>query len=96
MFTPRDITPGEMWACRYETEIMMGLDGSPAENLKPGDAARGPETVTGIGVIVTRDLERELLEVIDTETEKRHVVRFQDVWDIDRAEIIKEDHPATE
>lgn len=90
MFTPRDITAGETWACRYRTTVMLGHDDKPVQNLKLGETAKGPGTVEGIGIIKTRDIERELLEVVDIQTQKTHVVAFQDVWDIDRAELIED------
>ena len=90
MFTPRDITAGETWACRYQTKIMLGHDGEPVSNLKPGETAAGPGIVEGVGIIRTRDLEKELFEIIDIQTQRTHVVSFADVWDIDRAEILED------
>lgn len=88
--TPHDITAGESWACRYRITKMLDKDGKPVRNLQVGDTAAGPGPVEGIGLIVTRDLEKELLELQDLETKQKHVVPFADVWDIDRAVYVEE------
>jgi len=88
--TPNDITAGESWACRYRITKMLDKDGKPVQNLKIGETAAGPGYVEGIGVIVTRDVDKELLELKDIETQETHVVTFDDVWEIDRAEYVDE------
>lgn len=90
MFTPKDITAGETWACRYRSTVMLGHDDNPVRNLKVGETAKGPGTVEGIAIIKTRDLDKELFELVDVQTAKTHVVSFEDVWDIDRAELIQD------
>lgn len=87
---PDNITSGELWACRYRTVRMLNEQGEPARNLKPGDTARGPGEYTGTGVIVTRDRRNRRLEVVDVHDASRHVVSYDDVWDIDRAEIVED------
>jgi len=52
------------------------------------DAA--PGMYKGVGVIVKRDLEAELLELRDTASGKHFVVGFADVTDIDRVEWVEE------
>jgi len=46
----------------------------------------GLSTQELFGVIKTRDSERELAEIIDTETQTTHVVQWSDCWDIDEVE----------
>lgn len=84
--TPNDITAGESWACRYRITKMLDENGKPVRNLKIGETAAGPGYVEGIGVIVKRDVNSQLLELKDIQTQETHVVPFDDVWDIDRAE----------
>lgn len=38
------------------------------------------------GVIKTRDSERELAEIVETETENVYVVKWEDCWNIDEVE----------
>lgn len=83
--TPHDITAGESWACRYRITKMLDKNGKPVKNMKIGETAAGPGYVEGTALIQKRDLEKELFEVIDIDTQEVHVVPFADVWDIDRA-----------
>ena len=85
--TPNDIVAGEMWGCRYRTTRMLDKDGKPVKNLQIGETAAGPGEVTGTAIIRTRDKEKELLELVDLETQEVLVVPYADVWDIDRAVV---------
>jgi hypothetical protein len=95
MYTPNDITPGETWACRYRTTRMLGEDGQPVVNQRPGDRARGPGVWESLGVILTRDRENRRLEVRDLYDNTTHVVDYGDAWDIDRA-VFMDDSDVTE
>lgn len=90
MYTPDDITPGEMWACQFTTTRMLNKDGVPVNprNMRPGDTAQGPGKYTTLGVIVKRDRDSRRLEIVDVNDQTRHVVDYGDVHDIDRAEVI--------
>lgn len=83
--TPNDITAGELWACKYRTVRMIAHDNRPVQNLKIGEAARGPQTWESVGVITTRDRESQRLEITDIYDHSVHIVNYEDVWDIDRA-----------
>ena len=90
---PRDITAGESWACRFRVQAMITPEGELYDSTgvapgQPVDAA--PGTYKGVGVIVKRDLEAELLELRDTASGKLFVVGFADVTDIDRVEWVEE------
>jgi len=85
--TPDDITSGELWGCRYRTVRMLDDLGVPVRNLRPGDSARGPGLYESVGVIVTRDRRNRRLEIVDVHDQTRHVVSYDDVHSIDRAEI---------
>lgn len=45
----------------------------------------------GFGLLKRRDLENELVIVVDNEIDKEFVVPFADIWGIDDVEIIKEE-----
>jgi hypothetical protein len=92
MYDPNDITPGETWACRYKTTRMLGEDGRPVINQRPGDTAKGPGEWQSIGVILTRDRENRRLEIRDLEDGTTHVVDYGDAWDIDRAVYIEDEN----
>jgi len=81
--TPNDITTGQPWGCRYRVTKMLDKDGVPVKNLQVGQTAAGPGPVEGTAVIKTRDTEKELLELVDIDTQETHIVPYHDVWDID-------------
>ena len=83
--TPNDITAGELWACKYRTRRMIGHDNRPVRDMRVGETARGPQTWESVGVITTRDREAQRLEIVDIYDHTRHIVNYEDVWDIDRA-----------
>lgn len=67
-----DITPGSSWACEFTTTTWLDNDGSAvqAPNLNLGEVHPGkPGTYTSIGVIRVRDVEQELVELVDTRSE---------------------------
>jgi len=88
--TPLDITTGESWGCKYRITKMLDAQGNPVKNLKVGESAAGPGYVESTAVIKRRDVAKQLLEVIDINTQETHVVAFEDVWDIDRAVYVED------
>jgi hypothetical protein len=58
----------------------------------PKDLALGDTTdtsigeYTGLGIINTRDLAKDLVQLVDTATQQEFVVAVDDLWDIDRVE----------
>lgn len=44
----------------------------------------------GFGLIKRRDIENELVVVIDNDTEREFIVPFADIWDVDDVEIKEE------
>ena len=44
----------------------------------------------GFGLIQTRDSEKKLFEIIDQESNKKMIVPWDQCWDIDEAELVKE------
>jgi len=89
--TPLDIKPGEHWGCRYRVEKMLDENGVPVKNLQIGDTAAGPGYVEGTAFIKKRDVDKELLEIVDIETSEVYVVPFANVWDIDTV-VVKDDN----
>ena len=100
--TPKDITPGESYACRFRVTTFTNDQGEVVDtrHLQPGETVPNgkPNTYQGFGVIQTRDTQRELLEIWDNTNTRTWVVSYRDVWDIDTVEWIttEEDHPTNE
>ena len=85
MIDIRDITPGESYACHFRVQTMLDTLGRPAPNLSDTPLA-GVKTYESFGVLKQRDLEQELVIVIDQKSSKEFVVKFEDLWDIDTVE----------
>lgn len=77
MIHPQDLQPGKNYFCRYETKI--DAKQIPAIADIPGNI---PTSVIGVGQLLKRDLDSELLELIDLETYQRYTVKFTEVSEI--------------
>lgn len=89
----RDIPAGESWACRFKTTTFLDSAGNPIEayNLALGHAHPGkPGVYEGVGVIQVRDLENQRVQLQCVESLKQFTVAFEDCWDVDTIEWIKE------
>lgn len=81
----RDIQAGRSYACRFRTAELVDVNGDPVTDR----ASQTPASMKmreGFGIIKTRDEAQELVEVIDTDTEKVYVLGWEDCWDIDEVE----------
>jgi len=80
-----DIVPGNSYACKFRVETMLDTMGRPAPNLSDVPL-KGPGLYEGIGVLMQRDTEQELVKLQDEKSKKEFVVPFKDIWDIDTVE----------
>jgi hypothetical protein len=88
MIDIRDITPGESYACKFRVETMLDTLGRP-----PGlsdTPLKGVGTYEGLGVLIARDLEQQLVKLKDEKSAKEFVVPFDDIWDIDTVDWVEE------
>lgn len=90
MYTIQDICPGTSWACKFRTTTFLDSTGTPVlAQLQVGQAHPGtPGTYTSTGVIKTRDLDNNLLRVVDVATGFEFTVSTTDCWDIDTVEYV--------
>jgi hypothetical protein len=86
MIDIRDITPGESYACHFRVETMLDTLGRPAPNLSDVPLA-GVKLYESFGFLKQRDVEQELVIVVDSKSNKEFVVGFSDLWDIDTVEV---------
>lgn len=86
----KDCTPGVSYACKFRTMTFLDNTGTPIRaQLAQGQAHPGaPGVYESIGIIHVRDLEQNLVKVIDTASEHEFVVSSEDVWDIDLIEWV--------
>jgi len=85
MIDIKDITPGESYACKFRVETMLDVMGRPAPNLSD-QPLNGVGVYEGIGVLMQRDSDQELVKLQDEKSRKEFVVPFSDIWDIDTVE----------
>jgi hypothetical protein len=86
-----DLKPGNSYACKFKTHTFLDETGHPvhATNLQLGQAHPGtPGEYQGIGVVKTRDLDKQLVELVDVETNTVHIVHFDNTWDYDTVEYV--------
>ena len=83
----KEITVGKSYACKFKVETMLDTLGRPAPNLSDVPI-KGKGLYESIGVIEIRDMEKEMVQVVDEKSSKKFVVPFADIWDIDEAEFI--------
>ena len=86
MIDIRDITPGEAYGCKFRVETMLDTLGRPAPNLSD-TPLKGPGVYESFGFLKQRDLDQELVIVVDEKSNKEFVVAFNDLWDIDTVEF---------
>ena len=83
-----ELPQGTSWATRFRTKTFL-KDGVPvtAHNLAVGQPHPGtPGVYEGLGVIAVRDTQKQMLEVIDTASQQRFTVSYDDCWDWDEVE----------
>lgn len=79
-----DIEAGRSYACYYKIVEMSDSEGNTVSSDSPSaDKLRARE---GFGVIKTRDSEKRLVEIIDTDTEETVVVSWDQTWGVDEVE----------
>ena len=83
MIKIEDITPGQSYACKFKVEHMLDQDG----NLSDGEGSIFElGTYEGLGIIITRDTEQQLVKVKDQASSKEFVVSYDSIWDVDDVE----------
>lgn len=89
MIDIKDIEPGNSYACKFRLKnIPLDKYGRPGGLASLADLPiERYGDYESIGVLKTRDSQKELVEVIDEKGGKTHVVPFADIWDIDVAEF---------
>ena len=85
----KDINIGESYACRFKVSTFVDVDGNAIHetNLNIGEKHPGmPGIYEGIGIIEVRNIEQELVQLIDTRDGATFNVPWADCWDVDTVE----------
>jgi len=83
----KEITPGKSYACKFKVKTLLDALGRPAPNLSD-QPLKGTGLYEGFGVLMQRDLEKELVKLKDEKSSKEFVVPFSDIWDVDEVEWV--------
>ena len=83
----KEITVGKSYACKFKVTTMLDIMGRPAPNLSD-QPLKGVGIYEGIGVLVQRDMQKELVKLKDEKSSKEFVVPFSDIWDVDEVEWV--------
>ena len=83
----REITPGKSYACKFKVKTMLDTMGRPHPNLSDVPL-QGIGLYEGLGVLMQRDSEKELVKLKDEKSSKEFVVPFSDIWDVDEVEWV--------
>ena len=88
MIDIRDITPGESYACQFRVkDVPLDEYGRLGGEYSLADlpiARRGE--YTGLGILMQRDLDNQLVRLKDQDSNHEFVCGFDDIWDIDTIE----------
>lgn len=76
----RDIIPGNYYDCKFKTEQMLDVHDRPM-NLSD-TPLKGIGMYKSTGRITGRDINTEMVEVVDAASNKEYVVSFDDIWDV--------------
>jgi len=85
-----DLTPGESWACKFKVLTFLDTDGNIIDKkVNVGEKHPGsPGLYESLGIIQVRDLDSNLVKLVDTKTNKEFCVNWDDCWDVDTIEWI--------
>lgn len=82
-----EVTPGNSYACKFRVKTLLDDLGRPAPNLSDRPLA-GEKIYEGIGVLMQRDSEAELVKLKDEKSGREFVVPFADIWDVDTVDWV--------
>lgn len=93
MIDIKDITVGKSYACKFRVETLLDEYGRiPGLSDTP---IKGTGKYEGFGILMQRDLKKELVKLQDQKSKKEFVVPFHDIWDVDEIEWVDEDSNST-
>ena len=86
-----DMKSGQSYGCRFRVTTFIDENSKPrsTKHLKPNETVKDakPGEYTGFGAISKRDINSQLLEIVDLENPGfTWTVSWNDVWDIDTIE----------
>jgi hypothetical protein len=83
----KEIEVGKSYACKFKVNTLLDDLGRPAPNLSDVPL-KGKGIYEGLGVLMERDLDQELVKLRDEKSSKEFVIPFSDIWDVDEVEWI--------
>ena len=87
MIKIEDIKPGNSYAAKFKVETMLDTYGRiPGLSDTP---LAGVGMYEGLGVLLSRDVDKRLVELQDEKSRKKFVVSFDDIWDVDNIDWVE-------
>ena len=88
-----ELTVGESWACKFKVTTFVDEQGKVIDaKLCVGEKHPGkPSVYEGLGIIKVRDVENDLVKLIDVESKKEFCVAWENCWDPDTIEWSSDD-----
>jgi len=80
-----EISAGSSYACRFRLNTVLDEKGYPASPSSPPVRYGSFES---LGIIIKRDKEAELVELLDQHSNSTYVIPFSDIWDVDTIEWV--------
>ena len=92
MIDIREITPGQAYACKFRVKnIPLDEFGRPGGMLSTADLPINRYgDYEGFGFLKQRDVDSELVVVVDESTNREFVCGFDDIWDVDNVELVED------
>ena len=82
MIKIENIVPGKSYAAKFKVQTMLDDLGRPAPNLSD-QPLKGVGEYQSLGILMSRDMDKRLVQLKDEKTGKEFVVGFDDIWDVD-------------
>jgi len=81
-----DIEPGQSYACKFKLTTLLDRNGKiPKDNTEVIENIGEYES---LGIIAKRDLDKNLVELIDNDSGVKFIIPFTNIWDIDKIDWI--------
>lgn len=87
MLKINEIETGKSYGCKFSVETMLDIEGNPLPNLDNKPIA-GPQQYSSFGIILMRDLNNQLVRVLDESSKKQFIVPFSDISEVDIIEWV--------
>lgn len=83
-----ELEMGKSYACRFKTQTILDENNLPVTPLS-SSTVKGPGLYESLGILSQRDLENNLVKLVDEKTKIEFIVPIDNIWDIDEVEWVE-------